>query len=103
MAVTTKSRISSQLSQLAALAEQLRVVMPHLAGVLDAEDDLVGLNVKAKDDGTCLAVLKRLGSSGAPEVCFGVGYGFYGALFAIDRTVQGGNWKPDKPWSPAAK
>lgn len=91
-----------KLQELSGWAEQMAQLMPHLYAVIADEEDFRGLNCKAKDDGTTLAVVKRFGPDGTPQVCFGVGYGFFGALYAIDRTIQGGNWKFDKPWEAKA-
>lgn len=85
------------------LDESLQRLVPHLFSVLAESDDFIALYVKARDDGTILAIAKRYDSDGTPVVCFGSGYGVSGALMAIDATIQGGHWKTDKPWDGGSK
>lgn len=94
---TIKKR-NSQL--MLAIASGLKEQLPHLFAVLDNEQDFIELRVKARDDGSTLAILKRYDAEGGPVVCFGNGYGCVGALMAIDATIQGGSWRVDKPWDP---
>lgn len=101
--VRRNTQVTRTLEALQEFSDSLRVTLPHLYGVLADEEDFRGLVLKPKDDGTTLAVLKRYASDGTPEVCFGVGYGVFGCLLAVDRVVQGGRWKPDKPWRPSEK
>lgn len=83
------------------LDDEIHKLLPHLYAVLSATDDFRELRLKARDDGTTLAIAKSYESDGTPIVCFGSGYSVSGALVAIDATIQGGNWKVDKPWSPS--
>lgn len=85
------------------LGEQLRRMVPHLYSVLSDEENFVELRIKARPDGTTLAVLKKYDMDGGPLVCFGSGYGATGSLIAINSTINSGNWKVDKPWSPESK
>lgn len=82
------------------LGEEVHRTVPHLYAVLGEEDEFIELRAKARLDGTTLVILKRYGSDGTPMVCFGSGYGVFGALVAVDSTIQSGNWKVDKPWVP---
>lgn len=74
--------------------------LPHLGAVLANEEDFIELRIKMRFDGTTLGILKRYDSNGGPVVCFGTGYGVVLCLLALDATVQGGNWRVDKPWKP---
>jgi hypothetical protein len=87
-------------SRLLAIEESLSSVCPHLASWSADEESYRELRIQLRDDGTMLVIAKGFGTDGGPVVCFGVGYGLSGAMLAIDRTIQGGNWKFDKPWSP---
>lgn len=84
----------------AVLGSQLGTLLPHLNGVLSDETDFISLQIKLRPDGTCLAVLKKYGDDGRPLVLFGSGYGVPGALMGTDSAVQGGRWRPDKPFKP---
>jgi hypothetical protein len=81
----------------------LETYIPQVTSILGDERDFLSLHMKSRDDATTLAVLKRYGSDGAPVVCFGSGYGVAGALMGLEGSVAGGNWRPDKPWSPLKK
>lgn len=81
-----------------AFVDGFHTAVPHLSSWMGDEDQFIELRIKLKDDGSCLAVAKGYGPDGGKLVCFGVGYGVLGACFAIDRTIQGGNWRVDKPW-----
>lgn len=101
--VLRKSAVTRKLHELGEFGESFRATLPSLYGVLSDEDDFRGMVLKPKDDGTTLAVVKRYSGDGTPQVCFGVGYGVFGALLAADRVIQGGHWKFDKPWAPGGK
>lgn len=73
---------------------------PHLHGWLQDVESFSELRIKARDDGTFLAILKGFGRDGGPVVCFGVGYDVVLALLAVDSTIASGGWRVDKPWSP---
>lgn len=78
--------------------DRFRESFPHVFSVLSAEEDFISLLIKARDDGSCLAVLKRFGPDGAPNVCFGSGYGAVACILGLDASVQGGKWRFDEPW-----
>lgn len=101
--MSKKSGKPTRAEQWAAFDEKLRGAVPHLSAWWDDADEFVEIRVKARPDGTYLAVAKGYGSDGGPVVCFGVGYGVSAALMAIDSTIQGGSWRVDKPWSPPSK
>lgn len=85
------------------LTEAFKAEVPQLTSVITDEVDFIDLRVKLRDDGSCLAIVKRYSADGGPVVCFGAAYGAIGALVAIDRAITGNNWKVDKPWSPDKK
>lgn len=79
--------------------KQLRRLFPHLAAWYNSTDEFDRLTIMLRDDGTHLAIGKGYGDDGGPIVCFGGGYGLAAALMSIDKTIQAGNWKVDKPYS----
>lgn len=78
--------------------DRFRESFPHVFSVLEREEDFISLLLKAKDDGTCLAVLKQFGPDGAPMVCFGSGYGAVACILGLDASIQGNKWRVDTPW-----
>jgi hypothetical protein len=75
--------------------------LPQLHAVLVRNDeDAVSLQVKHRGPGDWLAVLRRLGSEGQPQVAFGSGYDFVGALLGLDAALASNRWREDKPWQP---
>lgn len=89
---------SSVVAEFTRIHEEFSGLFPHVSAIFGDAAEFNGLVLKVRDDGTVLAVLKAFGSDGAPIVCFGTGYGPVGALHGLDRSVQGGSWKKDKPW-----
>lgn len=79
----------------------------ELAGIDRAtrinEGDFVELRVKARGEGDFLAVVKRIGEDGGPEVLFGVGVDFVSALLAASKLIEAGKWRADKPWKAEGK
>lgn len=90
------ARQNSEAERFNAFDSALRAAAPHLYGWLVDTENVRRFTVKAQDDGTYLAVAAGDGPDGGAVVCFGVGYGAIGAFYAIERTIQGGNWKVDK-------
>lgn len=82
----------------AQLEDQLRAAMPHLVSFWLEEEDFREVRFKLKVDGTVLAIAKGYDSDGGEVICFGSGYGVVGSMLALDRSLQGGNWRVDKPW-----
>jgi len=95
-----KTQASSQAERWLAFEAELRRWVPHAAAWLSSVEEFRELRFKARDDGTVLAIAKGYGSDGGPTVCFGVGYDVITAFMQLDKTVQGGHWKFDKPWAP---
>lgn len=63
-------------------------------------EDFGEIRLKARDDGTVLAIAKGYGSDGGPIVAFGTGYDVVSALKGLEGTIARGGWRPDKPWKP---
>lgn len=62
--------------------------------------DAVDLRIKRQDSGEWLAIGRRFGEDGTPEVIFGWGYDLVAALVALNAGIGAGRWKPDRPWRP---
>lgn len=67
---------------------------------LCSESDFAELRIKARDDGSCIAIAKGYDHEGGPVVCFGTGYDPLSALYAVEGTIRANKWRLDKPWSP---
>lgn len=80
------------------LGAQLEKLLPNLWSVWNDDDDFIGMHLKARPDGSTLAVVKRFSDDGGTVVLFGNGYGVAGALMGADAAIQGGAWRVDKPW-----
>jgi hypothetical protein len=96
----TNRKNESSVERWVRLVDDLRAAVPHVMGWLTSVDDFKEIRIKAREDGTCLAIAKGYGSDGGPIVAFGVGYDAVLALMALDATLQGGHWRKDKPWQP---
>lgn len=96
----TKNHKKSPAEVWAHLSGEMRKCAPHLAAWYTDNSDFTELRLKARDDGTILAIAKGFGPDGGKVVCFGTGYGVEAALLAINLTIQGGHWRKDKPWKP---
>lgn len=57
------------------------------------------LRVKFRGDGDWLAIAKRDGPDGNPEVVFSSGVDLVTCLIALARSIEAGKWRADKPWS----
>lgn len=79
----------------------LKQQFPHLFAWCLDPNDFIELRFKARSDGTILAVAKGYDPAGAPVVAFGSGYDVVLALMAIDASINGGNWRRDKPYDPS--
>lgn len=93
------TRKSSHQERWQDLEDTLKRNVPHVAAVLGRETEFVELRFKARDDGTILSLVKAYDPAGAPVIAFGAGYTVALSLMALDATVNGGNWREDKPWS----
>lgn len=94
-----KTKKNNRSSAWLALDQVIKNEVPHLAAVLADEEDFISFHIKMRDDGSVIGVLKRFGSDGGKLVCFGSSYTVSGCFVAVDATIQGGNWKVDKPWN----
>ncbi len=99
----TRKHNNTLQSQWDKAAKQGRLQFPHLYGWLENVDAFSELRIKARDDGTYLAIAKGYGTDGGPVVCFGVGYDYTLAILALDKTIQAGKWRYDKPWVDSTK
>lgn len=81
----------------------LKQNLSHLLAWAGRVEDFSEIRLKARDDGTILAIAKGYGSDGAPVVLFGSGYDIVLALIALDGAIQGGKWRVDKPWPNGSK
>jgi hypothetical protein len=77
---------------------QVKGSIPTVVAWFDDRDEFRELRLKARDDGTILAVAKGYGSDGGLVVSFAVGYDVVTALMALDGVLQSGAWRLDKPW-----
>lgn len=98
----TKSDDNHTLVRWGKLDNAGRELFPHLRSFLVSNGDFAEFRLKARDDGTILAIAKGYDASGTSVVCFGVGYDPFLAILACDQTIQGGHWRVDKPWAPKA-
>lgn len=92
------SKRSNASDRILGLDKALRDYVAHVASYLGDEETFVSLYFKHQDDGTVLAVAKRYGPDGGPQVCFGGGYGVIGAMLSLNATIASDNWKTDKPY-----
>jgi hypothetical protein len=73
----------------------------QLHGVCVREEEaFVGMTIKQKGTSDWLGVLRRTGSDGVGQVCFGNGVDFVGALLGLEAAIAGNRWREDKPWTP---
>lgn len=80
-----------------------KLSFPHVSSWLFDEEQFRGLSFKPGVDGMTIAVAKGFSADGTPTVCFGSGYDVILALMSLDASMQGENWRVDKPWSPSPK
>lgn len=93
-----KSRTNTKQEKWNRIVEFFRGELPHLGAWWDDYDAFSEIRLKARDDGTVLAIAKGYDSGGGPVVCFGVGYDALAALLAVNDTMNANNWRVDKPW-----
>lgn len=82
---------------------KLRGMIPNCYSVFSDTENFISLHIKARDDGTVLAIAKQYGDDGRPIVAFGSGYDVMASLMGLDSSIQGGHWRVDKPWQPLDK
>lgn len=73
--------------------------VPQVYSWLTRPDEFGELRLKARPDGTVIAVAKGYGSDGGPIVCFGSGYDALSALQGLEGALTANRWRPDKPWT----
>jgi len=76
------------------VCSQLRAVF----GVESPEG--LALTVKQRAPGDWIAVAKRSGPDGGPQVAFGSGYDLVGALLGLEGALAANRWREDRPWKP---
>ena len=75
--------------------------LPQLHSVLVRNDgDAVGLQLKHRGPSDWIAVLRRDGHAGGPEVAFGTGFDVIGCLLGLEGALAADRWREDKPWTP---
>lgn len=90
---TTDSRYLERVAQQRAA---VRAGLPGIGGfILDSGDDFRGLVIMVSDRGGFLAIAKRFGGDGTPEVCFGNGATPYDALLSVGEAVARGLFRTD--------
>lgn len=92
----TDYRGKSPSERLLIISGEIKAGLPQLYGWWENETDFTEVRVKARDDGSMLAIAKGFDSDGSPVVAFGVGYGVVASLMALNATITGGHWKVDK-------
>lgn len=95
----TSNSHNSRMQQWVELSEQLQSRLSHAFSFWSDAEGFAELRVKAREDGTILAIAKGFDAAGGPVVCFGSGFDVSSCLMALDASIQGNNWRIDKPWS----
>lgn len=70
--------------------------------VAQNSEDFISLSVRRRGDSDFVAVLKRLGPDGAPEIAFGNGNDCVTCLLGLSGAVAAGRWKVDVPYEERA-
>lgn len=55
-----------------------------------------GITITCKGERAYLAVLKRFGDDGTPEVCFASGINFWDLFLGMNAALSKGDWRTDK-------
>lgn len=107
MPSSIRSRSDSMQDAWSAIDQALQTNIPQVHSLVTNSGDFTELRLKARDDGTTLAILKAYAQDGTPMVAFGVGMSFSLSLIAVEATIAGGHWKRDKfhgsTWKPSEK
>lgn len=101
--MSVNSGNESRNSRWVGFADHLGASVPTLRSWYDDTELFRELRLKARDDGTILAIAKGYDSAGGEVVCFGSGYDVASCLLSVDAAMQGGNWRVDAPWEPPGK
>lgn len=78
--------------------ERLQAAFPQVTAFWDSREDFRELRLKARDDGTILAIAKAYGPDGTPMVAFGTGYDIVSCLMGLEGTLASSRWRVDKPY-----
>jgi hypothetical protein len=85
------------------LEHALYGALPQLRGLtLGHQEDFISLAVKQRADGDWLAVAKRDGPDGGPQVLFAVGFDLIGLLLNLEGSLAADRWRVDTPWKPGS-
>lgn len=101
--MTRKTNSNSPARKMVGIDEELFRRVPHFLSWSNDSDSFREIRLKFRPDGTTLAIAKGYAEDGSLVVCFGAGYGIAGALIAVDGTINSGNWREDRPYSPNGK
>ena len=89
---------NKRIQELIALQEAVYGFGKHVGDFLsDSTGDFRGISVILSNSGGCLAILKRFGEDGTPEVLFASGQTPVEAIAAADTRLADGGWRADKP------
>ena len=64
------------------------------------EADATEVRLRCRGESDWLAVAKRVGDDGGPEVVFANGFDFVSCWLALNASMAADQWKVDKPWKP---
>ena len=65
--------------------------------IRDADGDFRGFSIILSDRGGYLAIIKKFGDDGTPQVLFAGGESPIECIRAADIRISSGNWKEDTP------
>lgn len=78
----------------------LREIATQVTALGMNDSDFLEYRFKRREDGTVLAIAKRIGDDGAPQVCFAQGWDWPTALFMLEESMAANAWRAEKPWKP---
>lgn len=70
----------------------------HWGQVADA--DAVEVRFRHRGPSDWLAIAKRFGADGEPQVLFGTGYDFLSCVLGLNGAMAGDRWRADRPYQP---
>lgn len=65
-----------------------------------AHEDAIEVRIKQRGPGDWMAIAKRFGPDGGPQVLFGTGYDFLSCVLGLNGAMAGDRWRADKPYRP---
>ena len=75
--------------------------LPQVRALVHADGvDFEGLLIKHRGVQDWIVVAKRIGPDGGPQVIFGSGFDFIGALLGLEGSLASNRWRVDTPWKP---